>query len=72
MQQWEYLTVWAYKGAWHASDGGHGDERKPTVRYLATLMNARGAEGWELISVLGAESWSATSETTLVFKRPKP
>ena len=61
MQKWEYLSVTTLPGEIYSINGERPETKILYLDYLAQ----KGAEGWELISVINTESGR-----DLVFKRP--
>jgi len=70
MQQWEYRCIVA-NHTWtnYVQIGGEGAE---VVYQTETIMNALGAEGWELVGVRPYERMSDEyiPSVVLFFKRP--
>jgi hypothetical protein len=61
MMKWEYKT---YK--FH--DGGMGSNKS----YLEDLLDKFGADGWELVQIVGSADPNDSSHRLAIFKRPKP
>ncbi len=62
--KWEYTTVMLEAQGWFL--GGKLNGQKFTE-----LLNARGREGWELVSVFDTNMWEGqTRDVVAVLKRP--
>jgi len=70
MQRWEYLEL-VYLGLeaqWMDSNGESGRvSRVRQTHMLTDRMNELGAQGWELVGVVGIDE----QYYRLIFKRPK-
>ena len=75
--EWEYLVVrlWGYLGgpADLMNDRGSVSNARDITLGATGLLNARGAEGWELVSVVRQEDPSARDGYSYVgyLKRPR-
>jgi len=59
--------IWEYK-TYRFHDGGMGSNKS----HLEELLDKCGADGWELVQIVGPSDPSDFTHRLAIFKRPKP